>query len=98
VATYGQIASLADLPGHARLVGYALHSLPEGSNVPWQRVINAKGEISLRTDGGWGGLQRGLLESEGVVFDSKGRVSLSRFRWRPRGGGRKPRGTMRSGR
>jgi methylated-DNA-protein-cysteine methyltransferase-like protein len=70
------------------LVGYALHSLPEGSDVPWQRVINAKGEISLRSEG-WGGFQRGLLESEGVVFDSKGRVPLSIFGWRPRGGGGK---------
>ena len=55
VATYGQVAALADLPGHARQVGYALHALPEGGNVPWHRVINARGAISLRSDPGWGG-------------------------------------------
>jgi methylated-DNA-protein-cysteine methyltransferase-like protein len=98
VATYGQIASLAGLPGHARLVGYALHSLPDGSDVPWQRVINAKGEISLRSEGRWDVFQRGLLESEGVVFDSKGRVPLSRFRWRPRGASGKLRGAVCKGR
>lgn len=84
VATYGQVALLAGHPGHARLVGYALHSLPQGSRVPWHRVINAKGGISLRTGVGWGDVQRTLLESEGVIFDDRGRVSLSSFRWRPR--------------
>ncbi|MDQ3283053.1 MAG: MGMT family protein, partial [Acidobacteriota bacterium] len=49
VATYGQIAELADLEGPARQVGYALHNLPEPSDVPWHRVINARGEISPRS-------------------------------------------------
>ena len=48
VATYGQIATLAGLDGHARQVGYALHSLPDGSDIPWHRVINAKGERCQR--------------------------------------------------
>ncbi len=82
VATYGQVAALAGMPGQARLVGYALHALPEGHDVPWHRVINAKGRISLRTDGGWGGYQRHLLETEGVTFGADGRVPLARFRWR----------------
>lgn len=83
VATYGQIADLAELPGQARQVGYALHALPAGSDLPWQRVINARGEVSQRAELGWGGFQRQLLEEEGVVFDSAGRVDLRRYRWEP---------------
>ncbi len=81
IATYGQIASLA---GHARQVGYALSALPDGSTVPWHRVINARGEVSLRTEPDCDDGQRRLLESEGVAFGPQGRVALSRFRWRPR--------------
>ena len=85
VATYGQVAGVAGLAGHARQVGYALAALPEDSDVPWQRVINARGEISPRARPGAGELQRALLEDEGVLFDARGRVSLERFAWRPRG-------------
>jgi methylated-DNA-protein-cysteine methyltransferase-like protein len=81
VATYGQIAELAGLEGHARQVGYALHNLPAGSDVPWHRVINAKGEISERTGGDSHELQRMLLEAEGVEF-AKGRVDLGKHRWK----------------
>ena len=84
VATYGQIAALAGIPRQARQVGYALFALPRGSDVPWQRVINAKGEVSQRSTPGNEGLQRAVLESEGVVFDPRGRVDLSRHQWRPR--------------
>ncbi|WP_096460318.1 MGMT family protein [Sulfurifustis variabilis] len=85
VATYGQIAGLAGLPGHARLVGYALHSLPEGSTTPWHRVINARGCISPRSDGsGHDRLQRVLLERESVRFSDEGVVSLKCFQWRPK--------------
>ncbi len=83
VATYGQVASLAGLPGHARQVGYALHALSEGHDVPWQRVINAQGRVSPRGEEGWDGYQRHLLEEEGVVFDLGGKVDLSRYRWQP---------------
>jgi len=83
VATYGQVAALAGLPGHARQVGYALHATPRDVQIPWQRVINARGEISRRSDPVFGDLQRPLLEAEGVVFDEKGRVDLRRFRWHP---------------
>jgi methylated-DNA-protein-cysteine methyltransferase-like protein len=83
VATYGQVAALAGLPGHARQVGYALHALEEGSELPWQRVINAKGEVSPRATPGWDGFQRQLLEEEGVEFDGRGRIDLRRFRWDP---------------
>jgi len=85
VATYGQVAAIAGLGGHARQVGYALHALPDGLDLPWQRVINAKGEVSLRSDPGSGreGYQRHLLEEEGIVFDLRGRVDLKRFAWDP---------------
>ncbi|MDP6977373.1 MAG: MGMT family protein [Myxococcota bacterium] len=82
VATYGQVAELAELRGHARQVGYALHATPDDVEIPWQRVINAKGEVSTRVDPMMEGLQRSLLEAEGVVFDRHGRVDLDRFRWR----------------
>ena len=83
VATYGQVAALAGLPGHARQVGYALASMPDGLDLPWQRVINAQGEVSSRGDGGLGaGFQRHLLEEEGVEFGLRsGRVDLKRFQW-----------------
>ena len=81
VATYGQIAALAGLDGHARQVGYALHNLPGSSNVPWHRVINSRGEISPRSQGDSHELQRLLLEAEGVEFSLDGRVDLRRFRW-----------------
>ncbi|MGH9464433.1 MAG: MGMT family protein [Thermoanaerobaculia bacterium] len=85
VATYGQVAALAGYSSHARQVGYALHDLPDGSRVPWHRVINAKGEVSPRSSGGpEQGWQRHLLEEEGVAFDRRGRVDLERCRWEPR--------------
>jgi alkylated DNA nucleotide flippase Atl1/3-methyladenine DNA glycosylase AlkD len=83
VATYGQVAALAGLAGHARQVGYALHALPAGSGLPWQRVINARGEISPRSAPGYEGYQRFLLEEEGVELDPAGRVDLDRFCWDP---------------
>lgn len=83
VATYGQVALLAGLPGRARQVGYALHAAADPS-LPWHRVVNAKGEISLRSGGSEGDrVQRLRLEAEGVVFDRCGRISLERYRWRP---------------
>ncbi|HEX7680194.1 MAG TPA: MGMT family protein [Thermoanaerobaculia bacterium] len=82
VATYGQVATLAGLDGHARQVGYALHDLPQRSNVPWHRVINARGEISPRSAGDSHELQRMLLEAEGVAFSLDGRVELKRYRWK----------------
>lgn len=85
VATYGQVATLAGLPGHARLVGYALHALPEQSRVPWHRVVNSFGRTSPRSDGmGHEHLQRLILQREGVRFTRRGALSLARYQWRPR--------------
>lgn len=84
VATYGQVAHLAGLGGQARQVGYALHRLPHGERVPWQRVVNARGEISPRSLAGMERVQRALLEDEGVCFDGRDRIDLARFQWRPR--------------
>jgi methylated-DNA-protein-cysteine methyltransferase-like protein len=81
VATYGTVAKLAGIPGHAREVGYALHALPEGSTVPWHRVINARGRISLSPSDPCGSFQKAILEKEGVVFGEGGSVSLHRFGW-----------------
>jgi methylated-DNA-protein-cysteine methyltransferase-like protein len=84
VATYGQIAAAIGLTGAARQVGYALHDLPKHAAVPWHRIINARGEISRRSVPGGELEQRMLLEREGVRFNSRGRVDLNVFGWRPR--------------
>ncbi len=84
VATYGQIAALAGIPRHARQVGYALAALDDENAVPWQRVVNARGEVSVRGEPGAEQFQRGLLEREGVVFSAAGRIDLARYRWTPR--------------
>lgn len=86
VATYGQVAELAGLPRQARLVGYALHALPTEGALPWHRIVNAKGTISLRGNGlGHDDLQAQLLRHEGVHFDGDV-ISLERYRWQPRPG------------
>jgi methylated-DNA-protein-cysteine methyltransferase-like protein len=82
VTTYGQIAELVG-GCTARMVGYAMAALKRGTapDVPWQRVINAQGKISVHGDGIGNAMQRVLLEQEGVVFDSQDRVDFSRFGW-----------------
>jgi methylated-DNA-protein-cysteine methyltransferase-like protein len=84
VATYGQIALLSGIPRQPRRVGYALSALHNHQPVPWHRVINSKGEISRRSEPGYEIMQQVLLESEGVMFDKKGRVALSKFCWQPK--------------
>ncbi|MBN1139582.1 MAG: MGMT family protein [Anaerolineae bacterium] len=81
VATYGQIARLVGIPRGARTVGWALHSLPDDVEVPWQRVINAQGRVSTGWEGDESSDQRALLEVEGVVFDEQGRVDLKAYGW-----------------
>jgi methylated-DNA-protein-cysteine methyltransferase-like protein len=80
VATYGQIAEIV---GNctARMVGCAASSIPLDSDIPWQRVINYKGGISLRSSGSAELLQQKLLEVEGVKFDQSGRTDLEYYRW-----------------
>ncbi len=81
VATYGQVAVLAGLPGGARQVGRALSRL-DAEDVPWQRVVNAQGRISARASPGIvEPLQKQLLESEGVVFGRGDRIDLDLFLW-----------------
>jgi methylated-DNA-protein-cysteine methyltransferase-like protein len=84
VATYGQVADLVGIHGLARQVGYALHALPEGTAVPWHRVVNTRGEVSARTEPGPELEQRLRLEIEGVRFDARGRIDLAIHRWKPR--------------
>jgi methylated-DNA-protein-cysteine methyltransferase-like protein len=82
VATYGQIARLIGIPRHARQVGYALNALND-NHVPWHRVINAKGEISRRSNPDYENLQRILLEEEGIIFGIDSRISLAKYCWNP---------------
>ncbi|WP_163123109.1 MGMT family protein [Acinetobacter portensis] len=83
VATYGQIAKLAGLPKHARHVGFALKNMADDSVVPWHRVINSQGKISLSKEDGFGeNIQAIKLQSEGVVVID-GRVNLKRYQWNP---------------
>ena len=81
VATYGQIASLCGLPGHARFVGYALHNLPDGVPVPWQRVINSQGKISFPPNSNNFKRQKELLESEGITI-YKGKIDIKKYGWK----------------
>jgi len=83
VTTYGSIARMAGFPRQARLVGYALHAIGSASNLPWHRVINAQGKLSLVRDGKSSGItQRILLEREGVRVAAGSRVSLKQYGWR----------------
>lgn len=85
VATYGQVAALAGMPGAARQVGWALAALRPDDDVPWHRVINARGEISPRGTREAVDLQSALLEAEGVEIGARGRIDLARYAWTPRG-------------
>ena len=81
VSTYSQIAAIVGRGCSAREVGYAMAALrADDRSVPWQRVVNSQGEISLRPDQG-GAAQRQLLEAEGIEFDAKGRIDFDRFGW-----------------
>lgn len=82
VVSYGGVAALLGRPRAARGVGRALQELPQGTDVPWWRVVNHAGAISLgKLDPHAARLQRVLLEGEGVVFDTRGRIDWDRFGW-----------------
>lgn len=85
VATYGQIAALAGRYRAARGVAWILHSSSEAASLPWHRVINAKGGISLKPGKGFE-IQKKKLEAEGVAVNPRGCIDLERFRWEPRAG------------
>lgn len=78
VTTYGDVATIVGTGCDARLAGYAMANCPD--DVPWQRVINAQGKISLRGSDG-AAKQRLRLEAEGIVFDPRGRIDLPKYRW-----------------
>jgi len=78
VATYGQIARALGAPGAARTVGWAMRACP--ANVPWHRVVNARGEISLRPTTGYPE-QRARLKAEGVRFNRAGKIDLAKYGW-----------------
>ena len=80
VATYGQIALYAGNPRSARQVAWILHSSSTKDNLPWHRVINSKGRISLPKGRGYD-IQKKLLEREGVIFDEDDYINLEEYRW-----------------
>ena len=82
VATYGQIASTAGNHRAARQVAWILHSSSIKDNLPWHRVINRKGEISLKPGDGFE-VQKQLLVNEGIIFDKNNRISLEQYLWNP---------------
>ena len=81
VATYGQIARYIDRCT-PRMVGFAMAATPQSSGVPWHRVINSKGMISMRASGERDILQQVLLETEGVIFNENGKVDLAEVGWK----------------
>jgi methylated-DNA-protein-cysteine methyltransferase-like protein len=82
VFSYGGVAAMLGTPRAARGVGTALSALPLDTDVPWWRVVNRNGEISIKGESGLATLQRSLLEREKVRFDRHGRISWERFGWR----------------
>ncbi|MDI6741019.1 MAG: MGMT family protein [Candidatus Edwardsbacteria bacterium] len=82
VAAYGQVAALAGHPRAARAVVWILHTSSTKAKLPWHRVVNSKGTISLKPGFGFEE-QKALLMQEGVVFDRQGRINLEKYRWRP---------------
>lgn len=79
IATYGDVALMAGSPRASRQVGGVLRRLPKGSKLPWHRVINRKGEISLIGDDHQ--RQKSALQTEGVIFNKQGKIDLAVFRW-----------------
>ena len=80
VATYGQVARLAGLPGYARYVGYTMKILPSGSKMPWYRVVNSKGQLSFAKHSVQYRAQQEKLEAEGIVFN-EGKFCLQTCQW-----------------
>ena len=83
VATYGQVAYLAGNPHWARVVGYALHVNPSPGVIPCHRVVNREGRVAESFAFGGPGVQRSLLEAEGVEFENDGKINFDKFLWNP---------------
>ncbi|HEY0304474.1 MAG TPA: methylated-DNA--[protein]-cysteine S-methyltransferase [Longimicrobiales bacterium] len=81
IVSYGGVAAMLGQPRAARAVGRALNSLPDNSNVPWWRVVNSRGEVSIRGVQHGEILQRKLLEREGIKFTRNGRISWQLYGW-----------------
>jgi methylated-DNA-protein-cysteine methyltransferase-like protein len=81
IVSYGGVAAMLGQPRAARAVGRALNSLPDGTNVPWWRVVNSRGEVSIRGVQHGEILQRTLLEREGIRFARNGRISWELYGW-----------------
>src|SRR5688572_26979840 len=81
VISYGAVAAMAGQPRAARAVGATMRDLPDDSKVPWWRVINSRGEVSMRDIGHGPAIQRKLLEGEGVRFSDAGRVDWEKYGW-----------------
>lgn len=82
VATYGQVALLAGNPRWARVVGYALHNNPAPGLIPCHRVVNREGKVADAFVFGGGGVQRQLLEEEGIIFEKDGYIDLDKYQWK----------------
>ncbi len=83
VATYGQIAALAGSPRAARQVVRALHTSSDKEKLPWHRVINSKGKISLKPNSGYE-IQKAMLEDEKVIFAADDSIDLKKYLWQPK--------------
>ncbi len=86
VASYGQIARLIGSPRSARVVGWALRTLPDGTDVPWQRVINSSGMISIENMDVPKEQQVAQLRAEGIVIEERERnffVDMEKYQWQP---------------
>ena len=79
VSTYGQVAMMAGNPRWARVVGYALHNNPDPLNIPCHRVVNRDGKVASGYAFGGSGIQRDLLEKEGIVFETDGHIDLEKY-------------------
>ena len=86
VATYGQVAELAGMPGAARLAGAAMRACPPTLGLPWHRVVGKRSRTTARIaieDATGAGVQRSILQSEGVDVSEAGSIALARFGWLP---------------
>ena len=82
VASYGQIATLAKLPGRARMVSKWMSMAPKTIDLPWHRVVNSQGHLSIPRDSPWFSIQWELLVAEGILIND-GKIKMHHYRWQP---------------